>query len=439
MTSYGVLSASEWDGLKAILDDSKQRTIAETVAKSADLHTACQQRVRNWPNTIDAIRARKIEAMEKKREAEEARRQVIDREEADLRSVRRGEDITAASLALFRAREEARAVQSKALLRDVVAERDDQVAVMSVRKAQQEQERARWAQRVEEDRQNYEKEQSAKNKKRLEGALRLRLDHVAQLEELKTKRLGEMRALQEEGRRIKEDADRAVEEENARLSARKEKALATSREQLAAATARRGQREYEKGEEQEILAQQERYHKLKEYQMEHRQHKQVVAVRRQVQMREALADTMAAQLVDQPRLDAERAERQAEELKQREADRRAQETARREAEAALIHESRQQQMQRHRAQREREAQFKARMGEATRRNDDALHLEDEMERQRRWEEAHKVDRIRQLQMQLKDRKKAKEREAARLEREALEDDMRQERELLDIYTAQTLS
>lgn len=179
-------------------------------------------RAANWPNTLQAQRARKERAKVERQAAEEAERVEIDTQEAELRAEQRRIQIERANKILFDETDRVKSFHSKMLLSDVMKENEQLVEVKRqidvLRKAQE-------AAFVEQQRQALEAAEVAELRKMEETrrkALSQRDIQMQQLEQLKTKILAERAEDRQEGELLKlkalEEAEEMRRKEEARLA-----------------------------------------------------------------------------------------------------------------------------------------------------------------------------------------------------------------------------
>ncbi len=103
-----------------------------------------QQRVKNWPNTIQATREKKEKDRIRKLEEEEIDRRKVDAVEEALQSELRNEAINAANKQMFESQDRVKSFQSKMLMCDVLAERDEQQRLLRRKKKFQNEQDRQW-------------------------------------------------------------------------------------------------------------------------------------------------------------------------------------------------------------------------------------------------------------------------------------------------------
>ena len=85
-----------------------------------------QARVKNWSNTIQALRKKRDENRIQRLEQEEIERRKVDAKEEALQMELRNETIDSANKAIYEAQDRVKAFQSKMLMCDVMEERQQQ-------------------------------------------------------------------------------------------------------------------------------------------------------------------------------------------------------------------------------------------------------------------------------------------------------------------------
>ena len=91
------------------------------------LHGKSQSRVKNWPNTIQALRKKKDEDRIKRLEEEEISRRKIEAEEEALQMDLKNETIEAANKAIYESQDRVKAFKSKMMMCDIEEERKQQL------------------------------------------------------------------------------------------------------------------------------------------------------------------------------------------------------------------------------------------------------------------------------------------------------------------------
>lgn len=101
----------------------------EKIAERKRLHEKSVAVVKNWPNTIEGQRMRKLEARKLRAEDEEKKMQLIDREEAKFQQAKRKEAIDKAKTQQYYQTDRVKSFHAAMMLSEVLKERDAQVAM----------------------------------------------------------------------------------------------------------------------------------------------------------------------------------------------------------------------------------------------------------------------------------------------------------------------
>jgi hypothetical protein len=109
-----------------------------------NLHDRSQQRVKNWPNTIQALRKKKDEDRIKRLEEEEISRRKIEAEEEALQMELRNQTIEAANKAIFEGQDRVKAFKSKQQMCDMLEERKRQEKLRNKKKKIEQQIEKQW-------------------------------------------------------------------------------------------------------------------------------------------------------------------------------------------------------------------------------------------------------------------------------------------------------
>lgn len=177
------------------------------------LKAKADERVKNWPNTIQGLRQRKEAARVEQFKKEEMERRKVDEEEAAYRAKLRADTILQANQKIFMEHDKVKSMQTKLLLSDAIKERELQVDInrrkQGINKEIEEvqhQDVLEWCKEYDEK----EATQAMRERqKKAEQQKVLKKQH----EEFIHKRVNKLREEKVEGRIIKIKAEEAVEEE----------------------------------------------------------------------------------------------------------------------------------------------------------------------------------------------------------------------------------
>jgi hypothetical protein len=206
-----VLSKDEYNRIKrSVLEVPEDRSHLE---KKAQLKKLSQERLKHWPNTLEALRKKKENFMKEKAEQEEAKRQEIDKQEAELRRAGRLETIRKANDLLYEQTDKMKLLRSQQLYADVIYTREFQ---MKDKTRSKEDEKVSSLKHHEvilkqvEEGEKMEKQKFEKQQKLIED---VKISRKQQLHEVNTIRNTEKQKVIDAGLRMKREAEERVQEE----------------------------------------------------------------------------------------------------------------------------------------------------------------------------------------------------------------------------------
>jgi len=185
-----VLPRAEWDRIKARLEPqtATEARMEAIIAERERLHQKSINTVKNWSNTIQGQRQKKLEARKLRLEAEEVELQKIDRQEAQFQQAKRREAIDKAKTLQYYETDRVKEFHGAMLLSEVLKERDQQVEMRKkIAKMQKEREAQYDAAFINQFKDQVDTEE-AKRKNAKEKTLQV-ADYQKQQRELKAKNL----------------------------------------------------------------------------------------------------------------------------------------------------------------------------------------------------------------------------------------------------------
>ncbi|CAG9317488.1 unnamed protein product [Blepharisma stoltei] len=144
--NVAVISASDLDRMRRTclgIDPAEQEQKLRQ-AERQELHEKSRVRMKNWGNSVDAIREKKELERFKKFEAEELERRRLDAEEEALNQEKRRQAIEYANKILHDEGDQVKAFHSKMFLSDVLQERELQLEINKKKKDNQKEVEERW-------------------------------------------------------------------------------------------------------------------------------------------------------------------------------------------------------------------------------------------------------------------------------------------------------
>ena len=132
-----VINASEINRMRSSLNvELGGDAFRASQNKKTMLRTLSQDRIKSWPNTLEALRRKKEEFVKTRAHEEELERREVDRKEAELNRKLRFESLERASEMLFKNTDKMKLLKSQIMYADAIHGRKDQIA---------------WKQKVKED------------------------------------------------------------------------------------------------------------------------------------------------------------------------------------------------------------------------------------------------------------------------------------------------
>ena len=205
-------------------DNSKQ-------IRRAELKKLSQDRLKHWPNTLEALRKKKENFLKDKADEEEKRRQEIDRQEAEERRVRRLESIQRANEMLYEQTDKMKLLRSQQLYADILVTRREQVDHKKVVKDHEKIEAAKYHHFIVDkvaELEGIEQEKINKRKAMVKIVAKSREEQLAEVHAQRAAEKAEAIAI---GVAMKKQAQERVEEE-IRLAEEKIKAAAANNAEM---------------------------------------------------------------------------------------------------------------------------------------------------------------------------------------------------------------
>jgi len=207
-----VLSKSELDRMRAMVEPDRQDN-SQTIRKQ-QLKKLSEDKVKNWPNTLEAMRKKKENFIKERAEQDELRKQDIDREEAEMRRTQRLEAIGKANELLYEQTDKMKLLRSQMLYADIIETRVSQIDHKQLTKEQEKLRDAKFHEEVLRQvaaGEELEKQKIAKQQQKIEEvkiARKQQRDEVRSIKEeaeLKVKSIG-LQMKREIQDRVEEDA-----------------------------------------------------------------------------------------------------------------------------------------------------------------------------------------------------------------------------------------
>jgi hypothetical protein len=206
-----VLTKAELDRMRAnIRGPQNDTTVAD---RKAEMKRMSNERMKNWPNTLEALRLKKESWLKDKADKEELQRQEIDRHEAELRRIQRLEAIHKANDLLFEQTDKVKMMRSQQLYADVVYTRQQQADYKNQQKAKAKELESEFHQNVLRQVAEAEAIEQRKLDARQRAIEEVKVSRFEQREAARLRKEEELRKNREEGERIKKGAQEELQEE----------------------------------------------------------------------------------------------------------------------------------------------------------------------------------------------------------------------------------
>lgn len=165
---------------------------AQRAARRAELKHLSQERLKHWPNTLEAMRKKKENYMRDKRDQEENARREVDRQEAEIRKQARMETIKRANNMLYDQTDKMKMLKSQMAYSEAIATRKVQMEEKNQRALDEKREAARYHEYIVKNCQRLEEEEQKKIREREKVTEELKKFRSEQIEEVMAKRLAEI-------------------------------------------------------------------------------------------------------------------------------------------------------------------------------------------------------------------------------------------------------
>lgn len=191
--------------LPVIIDHSK-------VDRKAELKRLSDAKVKNWPNTLEAMRIKKEMFLKERADQDELRRQEIDRQEAEIRRQERMKTIDKANKLLYSQTDKMKFLKSQIMYADCLHERVSQVEHKKKVAEDEKLVDAQYHLKILEKVKAGEREDEIKDQKKKEVMKEVAVMREVQRAEVRARREAEAEAARKHGEAMKADAVRQLQE-----------------------------------------------------------------------------------------------------------------------------------------------------------------------------------------------------------------------------------
>lgn len=206
-----VLTKAELERMRATIRGPQADT---TVAdRKAELKRMSNERMKNWPNTLEALRLKKESWLKDRAEQEELKRQEVDRQEAELRRNMRLESIKKANDLLYEQTDKMKLLRSQELYADVIHTRFQQIDKKKQVKENLKVEEQKYHEEIVRRVMEGEEQEKRKLEDKQKVIEEVKVSRFQQREDARLRREEELRKNREEGLRMKKEAQERLEED----------------------------------------------------------------------------------------------------------------------------------------------------------------------------------------------------------------------------------
>eukprot|EP00668_Euglena_longa_P029256 GGOE01036601.1.p1 GENE.GGOE01036601.1~~GGOE01036601.1.p1 ORF type:complete len:480 (+),score=207.48 GGOE01036601.1:135-1442(+) len=392
-----------------------------------------EARVKNWPNTIEALRLRKEIDRRERLEREEDARRALDAEEAQYQAARREAAIERANLILYEQDDRIKALNSKMLLSNVLDERQKQIELKEQRKEMERQKEAAWHAELEHQVVVQQMKEEEEKQQRIVKAHQTQREQKEQLQEVE-QRVQKMRMdAKNDGLEIRRTAEKAVrDEQEAEMERRRQAQLLNQEYRRVNEELKQMKAEQERLSKEED-AKMEQFAKVKEGQMLERKRRMEEKFRNDMAKRQAQIDKQSAYLEELRRKHDERLDRQIEAVAAENESKEQEKREKREREWKATVESRSRQLALKQARKEQDLAEQLAFKQQRQVAAELMGKEDRKETQQRQEASKRLFEFHQMQREDKKGKEEAERAQEKLEGQMMKQALEEEEAMFSRY------
>jgi len=412
LRSVGVVGAQELQGMatRAWAGPQDRRSMGSGGEERQRLKALSDARKAKWPNTLEALRAKKERARQEKAAADEAVRMALDREEDALQAEKRRVAIERANKMIYDATDRVKALHSRLRECDAVTERQRQIELKKRIIAERDEE-AKWFQLEQEAIRRFDAAEDAKLEEEAAKKAALAKVREEQLAGRNMERAAEQRVREEETEMMRTLVLENFEAEKRERVHKVERREAEKRELIESNRALLELRAKEAALVEQEEAMISVYKEKKERNVQQRREKEAAMFKAKQEQRQHLIDTQSAQLAAmtsdaEARLDAQMAE-----VENKASEARARKEEKRKDDLLIMHMSRQRQIRWKAEKRLQEEADSRHLAESQAALNRELQMEEDAELRAVIDRRKEYDKVLQAQMaQKRERKAAEERE-----------------------------
>lgn len=204
--SATVLTRAELERLKRTASGAVEKHVDVKAKRREELKKMSEDKMKHWPNTLEANRIKKLRYVEEKAHKEEMVRQELDRQEAEHRRVLRLEAIKRANDLMYDQTDKMKYLKGAKMYADTVHTRGSQVEVKQKRKEEEKVREAEYHQIILQKVAQGEKEEKEKEARLADKIEIIKVQRRKQVEEVRAKRAAEEAEARAIGEAMKREA-----------------------------------------------------------------------------------------------------------------------------------------------------------------------------------------------------------------------------------------
>lgn len=206
-----ILSSRELQRIRnSVEQDDPQSELSLKAAKRAQLKKLSNDRLKHWPNTLEAMRKKKESYMKDKAEREENERREVDKQEAEIRKQARMTTIKRANDLLYDQTDKMKNLRSQIAYADAIAYRKLQVQEKADKIESEKREAAKYHEYILENCKRLEAIEIAEKEERQKVTDELKVFRAEQMQEVMNKKLAEIAENEAIGAAMKKRAEDQV-------------------------------------------------------------------------------------------------------------------------------------------------------------------------------------------------------------------------------------
>ncbi len=208
-----IVTRAELERLRARADETGQAQSDYKSRRRAQLKKMSDEKMKHWPNTLEANRIKKLQFVEEKARKEEEARQELDRQEAEHRRVQRLEAIKRANNLMYEQTDKMKYLKGAKMYAETLHTRKAQVELKLARKEEEKKRDAEYHQVILQKVADGEKAEKEKEQKVLAKVEVIKKQRRQQVEEVRAKRAAEAAEARAIGEAMKREAAQRIQED----------------------------------------------------------------------------------------------------------------------------------------------------------------------------------------------------------------------------------